>query len=235
MLDKDYMKQALRLARWGLGKTSPNPMVGAVIVKGHLIISKGYHHRYGGKHAEINAIENAREDISGATLYVTLEPCCHYGKRPPCTEFIIKSKIRRVVVGIVDPNPVVRGKGIQKLREEGIEVSVGVLEEECIYNPHHPEQEEKEELPPIAEGMLARELIPMPLCFSSPACHGISFLRTLYSRSSSLISQLCLHPLAAPGGLLPKLSPFFCHSLSFNTSSFLFVVARISSEKPSIA
>ena len=91
MFDEDYMRQALRLARCGIGKTSPNPIVGAVIVKGGQIIGKGYHHRYGGKHAEINAIENAGGEVAGATLYVTLEPCCYHGKTPPCVEAIIRN------------------------------------------------------------------------------------------------------------------------------------------------
>ncbi len=131
MLDEEYMKQALRLARRGLGKTSPNPMVGAIIVKDKRIISQGYHHHYGGKHAEINAIENAKGDISGATLYVTLEPCCHYGKTPPCVDAIIRNNIGKVVMGTLDPNPKVNGRSIEILKRQGIETKVGVLEEEC--------------------------------------------------------------------------------------------------------
>ncbi len=132
MLDEDYMKQALRLARRGLGKTSPNPMVGAIIVKNSQIIGRGYHHHYGGNHAEINAIQNAREDISGSTLYVTLEPCCHYGKKtPPCVNALIKNNIGRVVIGTLDPNPLVNGKSIEILKQRGIETKVGVLEQEC--------------------------------------------------------------------------------------------------------
>jgi len=131
LLDEDYMKQALRLARRGLGNTSPNPMVGAVIVKDSRIIGKGYHHHYGGNHAEVNAIQSAREDISGATLYVTLEPCCHYGKTPPCVEAVIRNGIGRVVIGTLDPNPLVNGKSVETLKREGIVTTVGVLEEEC--------------------------------------------------------------------------------------------------------
>ena len=131
MLDEDYIKQALRLARRGLGKTSPNPMVGAVIVKDNRIIGQGYHHRYGGKHAEINAIENAGEDIGGATMYISLEPCCYHGKTPPCVDAVIQSNISKVVIGTLDPNPRVNGRSVETLRQQGIETRVGVLEEEC--------------------------------------------------------------------------------------------------------
>ncbi|MFC2001167.1 bifunctional diaminohydroxyphosphoribosylaminopyrimidine deaminase/5-amino-6-(5-phosphoribosylamino)uracil reductase RibD [Chloroflexota bacterium] len=131
MADEEYMKQAWRLARRGLGKTSPNPMVGAVIVKETQIIGQGYHHYSGGKHAEINAIQDARESLDGATLYVTLEPCCHYGKTPPCVDTLIQSHISRVIIGILDPNPLVNGKSVAMLRQQGIETKVGVLEEEC--------------------------------------------------------------------------------------------------------
>ena len=131
MLDEDYMKQALRLARKGLGRTSPNPMVGAIIVKDDQIMGKGYHRYFGGKHAEINAIQDARESIAGATIYVTLEPCCYHGKTPPCVEVLIQNKIGRVVIGTLDPNPKVNGKSVEILRQQGIEIRVGVLEEEC--------------------------------------------------------------------------------------------------------
>jgi len=131
LLDEDYMKKALRLARRGLGKTSPNPMVGAVIVKHNRIIGQGYHHYFGGKHAEVNAIENAVEEIGGATLYVTLEPCCYQGKTPPCVDAVIKHNIGRVVIGALDPNPRVGGKSVEILRQRGIETKVGVLEGEC--------------------------------------------------------------------------------------------------------
>ena len=131
MLDQDYMKQALRLARKGLGKTSPNPMVGAVIVKNGQIIGKGYHHYFGGKHAEVDAIQSAQENITDSTLYVTLEPCCHHGKTPPCVDAIIQHSIGRVVIGTLDPNPQVNGKSIEILKQHGIEVAVGVLEAEC--------------------------------------------------------------------------------------------------------
>jgi diaminohydroxyphosphoribosylaminopyrimidine deaminase/5-amino-6-(5-phosphoribosylamino)uracil reductase len=130
-LDEQYMRQALRLARRGLGKVSPNPMVGAVIVKGGRVIARGYHRYFGGDHAEIDALQSAGEDVGGATLYVTLEPCRHRGKTPPCTDAIIRSQIARVVVGMLDPFPEMRGKSIELLNQQGIETVVGVMEDEC--------------------------------------------------------------------------------------------------------
>jgi diaminohydroxyphosphoribosylaminopyrimidine deaminase/5-amino-6-(5-phosphoribosylamino)uracil reductase len=129
--DEKFMRLALRLARRGLGKVSPNPMVGAVIVKDGRIIAKGYHRAFGGDHAEVDAMKNATEDARRATLYVTLEPCRHYGKTPPCVDAVIKSKIGRVVVGMVDPDKRVNGRSIALLKEKGVEVTVGVLEAEC--------------------------------------------------------------------------------------------------------
>ena len=131
MSEEEYMKLALRLARRGLGWTSPNPVVGAVLVKDSRVVGRGYHRRFGGNHAEINALQNASTDPAGATLYVTLEPCCHYGKTPPCVDAIIKNKIKKVVIGTLDPNPQVRGKGVKILNQHGIGAKVGVLEEEC--------------------------------------------------------------------------------------------------------
>ncbi|SHJ95966.1 diaminohydroxyphosphoribosylaminopyrimidine deaminase [Clostridium cavendishii DSM 21758] len=130
-MDEAYMKIALELAEKGRGKVNPNPMVGAIIVKDERIIAKGYHEGYGKKHAEINAFNNAIEDVSGATMYVTLEPCIHYGKTPPCVDMIIKKQISKVVIGMIDPNKLVSGKGAKKLKDAGIEVLTGVLEEEC--------------------------------------------------------------------------------------------------------
>lgn len=130
-MDELYMKLALSLAQKGKGKVNPNPMVGAVIVKEDKIIAQGYHEVYGEAHAEINAFRNAIEDVTGATMYVTLEPCSHYGKTPPCVDKIIEKKISRVVIGTVDKNPLVAGKGIVKLINAGIEVTTGILEEEC--------------------------------------------------------------------------------------------------------
>ena len=125
------MRMTLGLARKGEGKVSPNPMVGCVVVKDGRVIASGYHETYGGYHAERNALLNCKEDTEGAELYVNLEPCCHYGKTPPCTEIIIEKKIKKVYVGCLDSNPKVAGKGIQILREHGILVETGILEEEC--------------------------------------------------------------------------------------------------------
>lgn len=132
MSDEKFMQAALELAEKGCGNVNPNPMVGAVIVKNGNIIGRGFHEKFGGSHAEINALTNCTKSPIDAELYVTLEPCCHYGKTPPCTEAIIKSGIRRVVLGTKDPNPVVSGKGIEKLLQAGIKVTVGVMEKECI-------------------------------------------------------------------------------------------------------
>lgn len=128
---EDYMRQVLELARQGEGHVSPNPMVGCVVVKDGNIIATGYHEQYGGYHAERNALLSCKEDTEGAELYVNLEPCCHYGKTPPCTEIIIEKKIRKVYVGCLDSNPKVAGKGIKILQEHGISVETGLLEQEC--------------------------------------------------------------------------------------------------------
>lgn len=125
------MEKALMLARRGLGKTSPNPMVGALVVKGRKVLGKGYHRKYGGPHAEVIALRNARGNVRGASMYVTLEPCCHHGWTPPCVDALIGAGISRVVIGTPDPNPRVNGKGIQSLLNNGIQVKVGVLEERC--------------------------------------------------------------------------------------------------------
>lgn len=129
--DQSYMQLALELASKGQGWTSPNPMVGAVIVKDNCIIGSGYHQAYGELHAERNALKSCTVSPQGATMYVTLEPCCHHGKTPPCTDAIIESGISRVVVGSSDPNPLVAGKGIQILRQHGISVTENVLKEQC--------------------------------------------------------------------------------------------------------
>lgn len=131
MEDQNYMKLALELAKKGLGWTSPNPMVGALLVKDGRIIGQGYHARYGELHAERSALAACTEDPEGSTLYVTLEPCCHQGRQPPCTDAILEAKIARVVVGSGDPNPLVAGKGIQILQGHGISVTEHVLEKEC--------------------------------------------------------------------------------------------------------
>lgn len=130
------MGLAFELAKRGCGWTNPNPMVGAVIVKDGRIISEGYHEKYGQYHAERNAILNCQESMEGATIYVTLEPCCHYGKTPPCTEAIIESGIKKVVIGSLDPNPKVAGGGIKILKDNNIEVVTGVLEKDCLELNH---------------------------------------------------------------------------------------------------
>ena len=126
-----YMGRALKLARRGEGRTSPNPMVGAVIVRDGRIIGEGYHACCGENHAEINAILTAREPVAGATFYITLEPCTHQGRTPPCVAALIRERPARVVIGAVDPNPVVAGRGVAALKRHGIETIVGVREEEC--------------------------------------------------------------------------------------------------------
>lgn len=132
MTNQDYMKRALELAKKAMGYTSPNPMVGCVVVKDGRIVTEGYHERCGEYHAERNALTKCSEDLTGATMYVTLEPCCHQGKTPPCTDIILKRGIGKVYVGSMDPNPKVAGKGVQILRDHGVEVETGLLEEECL-------------------------------------------------------------------------------------------------------
>lgn len=131
MVDETYMRMALELAEQGRGWTSPNPMVGTVIVKDGTVVGKGFHQAAGAPHAEINALNDAGEKASGATLYVSLEPCNHTGRTPPCTQAILKSGIKRVVAGMQDPDPRVTGGGLSFLKSEGLDVSVGVCEDEC--------------------------------------------------------------------------------------------------------
>lgn len=132
-IDELYMGRCLQLAKNGIRDVAPNPMVGAVIVHNGKIIGEGYHCKCGQAHAEPNAIASVKDEqlLEQSTLYVSLEPCSHYGKTPPCAELIIKKRILRVVIGMKDPNPQVAGRGIQMLREAGIEVTVGVLEQQC--------------------------------------------------------------------------------------------------------
>lgn len=126
-----HMQRALELASLGMGRTSPNPLVGAVIVKEGRVIGEGYHASFGGPHAEVNAIENASEAVEGAEIFVTLEPCSHYGKTPPCALKLIENRFSKVYIAMEDPNPLVAGRGIQMLRKQGIEVEVGLLEDEA--------------------------------------------------------------------------------------------------------
>lgn len=135
MSDENYMSRCFELATRGLGNVAPNPLVGSVIVNEGKIIGEGYHQHFGGPHAEVNAIQNAIENgfedqLSSATLYVNLEPCSHFGKTPPCSDLIVRKKIKRVVISNQDPFPEVNGKGIERLTSNGIEVSSGILEKE---------------------------------------------------------------------------------------------------------
>lgn len=130
-MNTEYMKLAIALAEKGKGFVNPNPCAGAVIVKDNQIIGQGYHHTYGALHAERDAIANLTEDSQGAEMYVTLEPCCHYGKQPPCTQAIIEYGIKTVYIGSADPNELVAGKGVRILREHGITVVENVMKEQC--------------------------------------------------------------------------------------------------------
>ncbi len=130
--DRHYMQMALELAAKARGRTSPNPMVGAVLVKGGEVVGKGFHAKAGGAHAEVVALADAGEKARGATAYVTLEPCCHHGRTGPCTEALLKAGVKKVVAAMTDPNPLVAGKGLTILREAGVEVTSGVLEEEAV-------------------------------------------------------------------------------------------------------
>ena len=131
MTEEKYMRLAIELAKKGCGRVSPNPMVGAVIVKDGRIIGQGYHTQYGKLHAEREALAACSESPEGADMYVTLEPCCHHGKQPPCTDAVIAAGIRRVVIGSADPNPLVAGKGVEILRDHGISVEESFLRQEC--------------------------------------------------------------------------------------------------------
>lgn len=133
--DEKYMAEAIALAKLGNGKVAPNPLVGCVIVYNQQIIGKGYHEKYGEAHAEVNAINcvKDKELLKNATLYVTLEPCSHHGKTPPCCDLLIFHQVKRVVIGSPDPFPLVNGQGIQRMKEAGIEVILGVLQKECDF------------------------------------------------------------------------------------------------------
>jgi diaminohydroxyphosphoribosylaminopyrimidine deaminase/5-amino-6-(5-phosphoribosylamino)uracil reductase len=133
-IEEKYMARCLALARHGAGKVTPNPMVGAVLVRRGKIIGEGYHRKYGEAHAEVNAVASVRDEslLREATLYVNLEPCSHYGKTPPCTELIIRKHIPRVVVACLDPYPEVAGRGILRLRKAGIEVATGIMQDEAL-------------------------------------------------------------------------------------------------------
>ncbi len=132
MTDQEWMRLALDLAELGEGDVNPNPLVGAVAVRDDQVVGRGYHRQFGGPHAEIYALDEAGDAARGATLYVTLEPCCHYGKTPPCTARILAAGVRRVVVATLDPNPIISGRGLATLRDAGIEVTGGVLAEAAL-------------------------------------------------------------------------------------------------------
>lgn len=181
--EEKYMHRALQLARLGEGLVSPNPMVGAVIAASDgRVIGEGYHHRYGGPHAEVNAINSVREEdralLKDSTIYVTLEPCSHYGKTPPCARLIIDTGIPRVVVGSADPFKEVAGRGIRMLRNAGIEVVEDVMREECDalnvrFLTAHRKQRPWIQLKwaESADGFMAgidKEGIPYPVKFSTP-------------------------------------------------------------------
>ena len=132
--DAKFMLSALKLAEKGIGSVEPNPAVGCLIVKAGQLVGKGYHKKFGGPHAEVNAIEDCRNlsvKPEGATMYVTLEPCCHHGKTGPCTEAILAAQIARVVVAVLDPSPHAGGKGVERLRQAGVEVEVGLCEDQA--------------------------------------------------------------------------------------------------------
>lgn len=131
MSDQQLMRECFRLALRGKGHVSPNPMVGAVLARNGKVIAKGYHRHYGGPHAEVECLRRAPQDVGGTTLYVNLEPCSHYGKTPPCVDLILKRGIRKVVVSMEDPNPLVAGRGLRILRRSGVKTSVGLLEKEA--------------------------------------------------------------------------------------------------------
>src|SRR4030043_90168 len=131
MNDQHWMKRVLRLAEKGRGRTSPNPMVGAVLVKDGEVVGEGYHVRSGEAHAEIVALRKAGDEARGAVLYINLEPCTHYGKTPPCAPALIEAGVKRAVVGMEDPNPLVKGRGLDMLRAAGLDVEVGILKEAC--------------------------------------------------------------------------------------------------------
>lgn len=131
-IDEKFMRSALELAAKALGRTSPNPLVGCVIVKDNAVVGEGYHHKAGTPHAEVHALADAGDLARGATAYVTLEPCSHFGRTPPCADALIRAEIKRVVVAMKDPNPLVAGRGLDRLRDAGIQVDLGVLEQEAL-------------------------------------------------------------------------------------------------------
>src|SRR5262245_8970657 len=129
--DDTHMRRALQLAERGRGYVEPNPLVGAVVVRDGVVVGEGFHGRFGGPHAEVNALAQAGEKARGATLYVTLEPCCHHGKTPPCTDAVLRAGVGRVVAAMADPFPQVAGQGVERLRAAGVAVDIGLCETEA--------------------------------------------------------------------------------------------------------
>lgn len=197
-IDERYMRRCIQLARNGMGETQPNPMVGAVVVHGGRIIGEGYHRQCGGPHAEVHAIASVRrpELLPESTLYVSLEPCAHHGKTPPCADLILSRGIPRVVVGCRDPFARVDGLGIRRLREGGVEVEVGVLEAECLALNEHFVTRHTLRRPHITlkwaqsqDGYIDRLREPGsevgPVCFSSPTTQALA--HQLRSRSGAIL------------------------------------------------
>lgn len=154
MVEKEnYMRQAIELSKYGLGTTSPNPNVGCIIVRDDRVVGRGYHAFAGGPHAEVVALKEAGDLARGAEVYVTLEPCSHYGKTPPCADALIEAGVKKVYISCIDPNPVVSGNGVKKLKEAGIEVETGVLFKEAYYNVRYYHRSIEKGLPYITVKM----------------------------------------------------------------------------------
>ncbi len=202
--DIKYMRRAIELSLSGNGFVHPNPLVGAVIVKNGKVIGEGYHQKFGEAHAEVNAINNATESIEGATMYVTLEPCNHYGKTPPCTEQIIREKISRVVIGISDPNAKVSGGGIEKLLSAGIETGTGILQKEVQR---------------VNEVFIKYVQTGMPFCAMKTAMTMDGKIST-YSGDSKWISN--------------ELSRKYVHVLRHNYSGIMVGVNTVITDNPSL-
>ena len=189
--DEKYMRRCIQLARNGAMGAAPNPMVGAVIVCDGKIIGEGYHRRCGQAHAEVNAIRSVRnpELLTRSTIYVSLEPCSHYGKTPPCADLIIEKRIPRVVVGCIDPFARVSGRGIQKLRDAGVDVTVGVLERECLeLNKHFVTFNERH-----------RPYVLLKWCMSADGFLDDNFKPTMFSTP---FTQMLSHKLRAEHGAI---------------------------------
>ncbi len=188
-VDELYMRRCLQLARCAVGSTTPNPMVGAVIVCDGRIIGEGYHIRAGEPHAEVNAVRSVkpadRHLLPQSTIYVTLEPCSHYGKTPPCCDMIIKEGVRRVVIGVTDNNECVNGAGIARMKKAGIEVVVGVLENECLAVNR----------PFFTYNRFARPLVTLKWAQTADGCIDVEREDGVPLRISTPVSQVAVHKL----------------------------------------